>query len=475
MNKTIRAGLLLLVLMIGASACTSLLGGFDFVEATATSGGMTTTGTGGTGGAMTTGSGGTDVSPPTVTFTNPTKGASNVPASAEVHATFSEVLDPSTVTGSTFTVTNGGVPVSGTVTSAGTTATFTPTSDLALDGSFLATVSTGVTDLAGNALATEFTWTFATSVEPTVIATSPVDGSQNVALNSLVTATFSVKMAPASITAATFVVRHGAVFVSGTVSYSGTTATFAPTGNYVPNAPVTATITTGAKDLLGNGLGQDHVWGFQTGTKVAQAPIALGMASPFGVLASDMINNANSVGTIVNGDLGVSPGNSVMNFPPGVINGGKYLGLAAAGAQQALLAAYNDASTRPGGAVLVPDIAGVTFFPGLYTQASAVTLSTGTCTLDAQGDSNAIFIFQIGTSFGLAANSMIVLSGGAKATNVYWTTGGAVTLGAASKLEGTVLANTSITLGIGAKVEGRLLARGTLVDLNTNVITVPAP
>jgi len=106
---------------------------------------------------------------------------------------------------------------------------------------------------------------------------------------------------------------------------------------------------------------------------------------------------------------------------------------------------------------------------------SAVALSTGTCTLDAQGDANGVFIFQVGTALGLAANTQIILSGGAKATNVYWAVGASVTLGATSTFKGTILAATAITLGAGAAVEGRLLAHGASVTLNANPVTVPAP
>ena len=252
-----------------------------------------------------------DTTPPTVISTSPAKGEMNVVASSALSATFSEALDPSTITTTTFTVTKGGSPISGAVAYAGKVATFTPSSALALDGSFLATVSTAVKDLAGNALATKFTWTFTTASRPTVTATNPVNGGQGAALNSHVEATFSVTMNPASITGTTFFVTQGMTPVVGTVTYAGTIATFAPTVDYLPSTTLTATVTTGAKDLSGNALGQDHVWSFQTGTKAGQAPVALGLASPFAVLAGDMVANTVSAGTLITGDLGISPGTSL--------------------------------------------------------------------------------------------------------------------------------------------------------------------
>jgi hypothetical protein len=102
-------------------------------------------------------------------------------------------------------------------------------------------------------------------------------------------------------------------------------------------------------------------------------------------------------------------------------------------------------------------------------------LPTSSPSLDAKGDANAVFIFQVGTALGLAADTQIILSGSAKATNVYWAVGASVTLGATSTFKGTILAATAITLGAGAVVEGRLLAHGASVTLNTNAVAVPAP
>ena len=164
-----------------------------------------------------------------------------------------------------------------------------------------------------------------------------------------------------------------------------------------------------------------------------------------------------------------------MGFPQGKVTGGTYKGAAAAPAQVDLLAAYNDAIGRQGAALLAADLAGLTLTPGVYHQATAVTVSAGKCTLDAQGDPNAVFIFQIGTAFSLAASTQIVLIGGAKAANVFWAVGVSVTLGATATLRGTVLALTAITLGASDVVEGRLLAHGATVTLDTDTVTVPAP
>jgi Ice-binding-like/Bacterial Ig-like domain len=459
-------GLLLLLAGLVTTGC--------FLQSDGLGGTGAKLGTGGTGGTPST-TGPTVTTPPTVDSTSPTNGAMNVAAGAALGATFSEALDPSTVTGATFTLTNFAEPVAGAVTYAGTTATFAPSGDLAPEGSFVATISTGVTDVAGTPLATTYTWAFTTASSPTVTAVSPQDGAQGVAINRPIDATFSVAMDPATITAATFLVNQGTTPVPGAVTLLGTTATFTPTMSYAPSATLTATITTGARSLSGVVLAQDRVWSFQTGTTASQPSVALGLTATFAVLASSQVANTVSAGTVVTGDLGISPGTLLSGFPPGVIVGQTLTGAAAAPIQVDLLAAYNDATGRQGAAALPADLAGLTFTPGLYRQVSAVALSTGSCTLDAQGDTSAVFIFQIGTAFGLAAGTEILLSGGASATNVYWAVGASVTLGASSTLEGTVLAATAITLGAGATVDGRLLAQGAAVTLNANTVTVPAP
>ena len=414
-----------------------------------------------------------DTTPPTVLSTIPANNASKVDVSSPISATFSEAMDPLTVTDATFTVTNKGAPVAGNVAVVGAIATFTPESPLVLDGTFVAKVSTAMKDLSGNALASPFSWKLSTPERPVVIATSPANGVMGVAINRRLDAAFSVAMAPASITASMFLVKEGATPVPGAVTYLGTTATFTPKSNYSINTTLTATITTGAKDTSGTTLGQDHVWTFQTGTKATQAPVALGLASPYGVLADSMVVNTASLGTLVTGDLGISPGTVLMGFPPGLIVGGKYIGPASDAAQVDLLAAYNDASGRLSAAPLAADLTSLKLTPGLYHHASAVTVSTGNCTLDAEGDADAVFILQVVAAFHMAADTKILLTGGAKAANVYWAVGAAVTLGANATFVGNMLAATDITLGNMTKVDGRLLSHGGAVTLDMNPITVP--
>jgi hypothetical protein len=95
-------------------------------------------------------------------------------------------------------------------------------------------------------------------------------------------------------------------------------------------------------------------------------------------------------------------------------------------------------------------------------------------TLDAQGDVNAVFIFQVASTLTTIAGTQVVLAGGAQARNVFWQTGSSATLGPNSVFKGSILALNSITLQNAATVDGRLLARTAAVTLDTDTITPPA-
>ena len=129
---------------------------------------------------------------PTIISTVPAAGATAVLVNTLVSATFSEPMDPLTITNATFTLTGpGATPVAGAVTFAGSTATFTPTLVLASSTLYTATITTGAKDFAGAGLAADFVWTFTTAPPPTVISTVPADGATAVPVNTLISATFS--------------------------------------------------------------------------------------------------------------------------------------------------------------------------------------------------------------------------------------------------------------------------------------------
>jgi hypothetical protein len=211
------------------------------------------------------------------------------------------------------------------------------------------------------------------------------------------------------------------------------------------------------------------------GSACRQSPVALGTADNFAVLAGSSVTNTGP--TSVTGDLGASPGTSITGFPPGTVVGTQHAGDAtAAQAVADLTTAYNDAAGRTLCAVTVAgNLGGQTLGPGLYKSTSSLAISSGDLTLDAQGDATAVFIFQIASTLTTTSGRQIVLSGGAKATNVFWQVGTSATLGSASVFRGTLMADQSVTLNTGASLTGRALARIAGVTLDANPILKPTP
>jgi hypothetical protein len=201
--------------------------------------------------------------------------------------------------------------------------------------------------------------------------------------------------------------------------------------------------------------------------KVNAAP-TLGSAGSYSVLAG--VGVVNTGVTSLSGDLGVSPGSSIVGFPPGTVAGTVHAGdAAAAQAHTDLVAAYNDAAARTAGGEFAGDLNGRTFHAGVYHTAAALAL-TGAVTLDAEGDPNAVFIFQVDAALNTAAGSVVNLVNGAQPSHVYWQVAGAAGTGASATFAGTILAAGAITLGANSQLIGRALSSGT-VTLAGNRIT----
>ncbi|MGI9083695.1 MAG: ice-binding family protein [Aeromicrobium sp.] len=200
--------------------------------------------------------------------------------------------------------------------------------------------------------------------------------------------------------------------------------------------------------------------------------VDLGTASSFSVLGGSTVTNTGS--SVISGDLGVSPGTAVTGFPPGIVLGTIHENDAvAAQAQADLTTAYNNAAGQASDVTLASaELGGLTLVPGVYTASSSAQL-TGTLTLDAQGDPNAVFIFQIGSTLTTASNSSVLLINGADPCNVFWQVGSSAILGTNTTFVGTIMALTSVTVNTGASIDGRALARNGAVTLDTNRITTP--
>jgi len=267
---------------------------------------------------------------------------------------------------------------------------------------------------------------------------------------------------------------------SGTYTYSETTGKTDKKGSFKSSQSYSAKALSGEgsfSGVSGDILPVSGSVSFQGSGKLAAAQpvLNLGAATNFAVLAGSTV--ANTGFTTVTGDLGLSPGSAVTGFPPGIVIGTLHVAdITAAQAKMDLTTAYNEASGRTVAPISVAgNIGGETLAPGLYKSTASLEISSGDLTLDAQGDARAVFIFQIASTLTTTAGRQVILSGGAKAANVYWQVGTSATLGTTTVFKGTIMADQSITLNTGATLEGRALTRIAAVTMDNNTITLPAP
>ncbi|HEY3321851.1 MAG TPA: Ig-like domain-containing protein [Planctomycetota bacterium] len=458
--------------------------------------------------------GGADTTDPTVLSTIPLDGATLVAPNSVVTATFSEAMN--TITTAMFTVkaTVSSIDVGGTVAYApgSNTATYTPPSGtFAPSTQYTVTIKGGLdpnsaTDLAGNPLASGLVpnpWTFTTGAAPdktapTVTLAVPANLASNEELNISINATFSEAMAPLTLSTATFTVQASGPpagpLIAGWVTYDTLShiATFTPKEKLAASTQYTATITTGATDLAGNALVSGLVpnpWTFTTGTGLAPNAVPLGSAATYGIMATATV--ANTGPSTINGDVSLDPGSAMTGFPPGVVNGTIHINdTVSAKAKEDLLAAYNWAKSLPAdpglfvvgtvdlGQVLMPGHVPGNLPPGIYSSGSTMLASTPV-TLDAGGNANAVWVFQIGSSLTTNGTGNVLLAGGAQAKNVFFVPTVDATIGAGTVFNGTIVTGRDATGVSGARIFGRILAgalpAGGAINLDTNTVIVPAP
>ncbi|MEO7802867.1 MAG: Ig-like domain-containing protein [Ginsengibacter sp.] len=459
-----------------------------------------------------------DVKAPTVISTDPVNGATDVALPKVVSANFSEVMDSSTISSSTFTVKNGNASIAGVVTYAGTKATFTPANDLLNNTTYTATVTTGAKDEAGNSLAADYVWSFATPVTdirtPTVTSTDPVNGAIAVALNKKVSANFSESMDASTLTTTTFTLKKGSTLISGTVNYSGTKATFTPANDLLNNTTYTATVTTGAKDVAGNPLAANYVWSFTTLAVIPDIP-TLGSASLFGTFGGSAGITNQGLNTVINnGSIGTTGASTLITGFHDGTSGDKYtetplnegdvkgriytaapapgtatsFTIATKGLADATIAYLSiSPGAKPGG--IDPgagELGGLTLAPGIYKSASGTfKITNGNLTLDAKGDPNAVWIFQTaaGLTVGVAgpsgARSVSLINGGL-AKNVFWYVGSAAVINGAGGgiMTGNIIASAGVTFSTAGNavqtvLNGRALSLNASVTMVNTTINVP--
>jgi predicted small lipoprotein YifL len=237
-----------------------------------------------------------DTMPPTIVATTPKNGDTGVMPNAALSVTFSEPVDQQTIS---FLLSTGSATIPCMMSYYGTTAIFTPLSILASNTTYTATVSAGVKDLAGNAMPDDYSWGFVTSASPditppAVIATTPLAGATDVAINIAPSITFSEPVDQKTIS---FLLSTstGSTTVPCTMSYSGTTAIFTPLTTLAYGTPYTATVSAGVKDLAGNAMPNSYIWSFVTSAAPDITPPAVIATTPRAGATGVAINIAPSM------------------------------------------------------------------------------------------------------------------------------------------------------------------------------------
>ena len=465
-----------------------------------------------------------DTTRPTVVLTVPTPAGTGVPTNTRITASFSEDMNPATLSGSSFTLSNTtlGTPVTGSVSYsvAARTATFTPTAGtLPTSSAFTATISTAATDLAGNALAGntavltaagQHVWTFSTgatgdTTAPTVTAVSPAAGSTS-CLTKAVSATFSEPMDASTISTTTLRVSRAGVAVAGSVRYDAVSrvASFVPSNaaGFAASSSFDAVVVAGiagVKDLAGNALVVDRSWSFQTSTQPCAAGVDLRSIASFGTFGGGAGITNQGINTVVGGNIGTTAActlvtglhdaNNVYTQTPlnvGAVNGSVFCAPPAPGTATSMaiatqaradaLSAYNAlAALPPGSDPGAGQLGGLVLQAGVYTAAGgSFGITTGDLTLDAQGDTNAVWVFQSASALtvGLPATPRrVLLVNGAQAGNVYWQVGSAARIEDRSLMVGTIIAPAGVTISTAGQA-GQTTLIGRAIGLTASVTMV---
>lgn len=449
---------------------------------------------------------------PRVLTTSPTSNEVGVVLNKVISTTFSMPMDPSTISQTTFLVKQGTTPILGTVSYSGNSAYFTPNLNLTSNLVYTATITTGAKNSVNTAIAANYVWNFTTGaiIAPKVLSTDPANNETGVLLDKTITATFDMAMNPLTITDISFTLKQGNTPVLGIVSYLGNTATFNPNNDLLSNSTYTATLSIVVKNPAGVPLANNYVWKFTTlNNSIGPNLGTMEMFGAFGGTAGVTNQGLNTI--INNGGLGTTAvSTAVTGFHDataiytetplnvGNVTGGLFTAPPLPGtatsfaiATQALSdanIAYISISpaSMPGGSDQGSgELGGLTLTPGVYKSASgSYNISNGNLTLDAQGNPNAIWVFQAasGLTVGIAGPTgakSIILTNGALAKNVYWYVGSAATINAAGGgvMVGNILTYAGVTFSTPGNatqtiLNGRaisLIASVTMVNTTINV------
>jgi hypothetical protein len=411
---------------------------------------------------------------------------------------------------------------------------------------FLATITTGVESQADIAMASPYSWTFKTvagsSVQPELVKTIPANLATGVPLNQAISATFTEAMNPLTLNTTTFLLYQGSSLtgtpIQATITYDPVNfiATLKPTALLTANTAYIVTVTTGATDMEGNPLLGNSIanpWTFNTATGVIMPPVVLGPTIlPFGGFGGGAGMTNQGIHTVINGNIGTTGASTTITgfhdtslpivgvvwpcrytettLDIGQVNGvidtapppptvdcpdegtATTMAIATEAALEARTA-YNTLQGLPTtNPPLAGDLGGTIIYPGVYKSASSVEILSGDLTLDAQGDPNATWVFQIGSSLTVGdpvgpQTRNVILSGGAQAKNVFWAVGGlpgaVINYGGGGTMVGTIISQPGITVSSPGQstsstvttINGRVIALDASTTLVNTVINVPAP
>lgn len=414
-----------------------------------------------------------------------------------------------------------GTPISGTVTvtydAVNRLAVLQHATALPASTTCEATITTAAKNSAGLGLTANYVWSFTTgtgadTTAPTITGISPLASATVVCLSKDVVVTFSEPMDPTTINSTTFTVRNNttSALVSGLVTYDAISnaATFAVTNppGFDPSTTFTRVITTGATDLAGNPIASNNTATFTTGTQICtpSAAVNLRTIAAYGGFGGGAGATNQGINTIVTGDLGTTAEctlftgfHTTTNIYTetgsniGLVTGNVYCGPSAPGSVGDLAIATQAASDATIAyaalAAQTPSIAqtdqlgGLTLPPGIYKSTAQFLVTTGNLTLDAGGDANAVWVFQVPSQLtvGLVATPRsVLLTNGALAKNVYWQVGSAARIEDGSTMVGTIIAQAGVTIStagqtIQTTLIGRAIGLAASVTMVNTTVTVP--
>ncbi len=208
-----------------------------------------------------------DITPPSVTLTDPASDTSGIQISSSIQVTFDEALKPSTANTGTVLMQTGGTSINYSISCVGNQIVLTPDQTLEYETIYTVTLTTGIEDLSGNPMTSDYVFSFTTMSAPLpsmVFIVIPADQEQDVLTDSTIEVVFTEEMNPSTISQSTFYVTENGNSVGGLLSYGSNRLTFTPTNYFAFGATVSATMTTGIQNLTGTGLSNDYTWDFKT-------------------------------------------------------------------------------------------------------------------------------------------------------------------------------------------------------------------